>query len=188
MSVSNNLESEIGYVRELVDKSERSPSPAAIYWMWALIGLVGFSLVDFAPNYVGIYWMIAGPVGGVASALMGWRYSVRRGQVRRDLGVRHSLHWFGMMAAIFMAVPLGVTGAVAWEELYKVFLLLLAVGYFTAGVHLDRPLVWVGLLMAAGYVALYFIPAYGWTVVGILVAIGLAATAIIGGRSGATTN
>lgn len=183
MSDLKELEDGLGFVRDLARKSDRRPSPTSIYLMWALISLVGFSLVDFAPNAVGLYWTLAGPLGGVASFFLGWRHSIRHGQLSRDLGVRNGLHWAGMLVAIFLAVPLGATGAVAWVEVHKIILLVIAFGYFLAGVHLDRPLVWVGLLMAAGYVALFFIPAYGWTLVGILMATALVVTGVVGGRS-----
>lgn len=181
MAEGKQMASELGYVSSLVKKSERNPSPAAIHLLWAAISLVGFSMVDFAPRAVGAFWAIAGPLGGLLSAFLGWRYSVRRGQVDRDEGMRHMLHWFGMMAIIFLSVLLASTGAVAWPALARMILLLLALTYFLAGVHLERPLIWVGALMAGCYLALFLIPAYGWTVVGIVVALGMVATTRMGG-------
>ena len=182
MEEMKQLQSDLGYVCGLLQKSERDGSPVTIYLLWAAISLVGFSLADFAPKYVGIYWTILGPLGGLISGLLGWRYNMRRGQVRRDLGVRQGLHWVGMMAIIFLALLLGMTRAVAWGELYRVILLIIALTYFLAGVHLERPLLWIGVLMAACYVALFFITAYGWTLVGTLIAGALVATGLIGGH------
>ncbi|MFQ5512509.1 MAG: hypothetical protein ACE5EO_11745 [Candidatus Krumholzibacteriia bacterium] len=183
MSDLNHLESQLGYVRDAARKSERGNSAGSIYLLWAAICLVGFALVDFAPDRIALFWTVAGPLGGLASGILGYRFSVRRGQMRRDLGVRHGLHWAGMMVVIFLAVPLGVTGAAPWEALYRIILLILALAYFLAGVHLDRPLIWIALLMVAGYLSLFFVSAYGWTLVGIVVAAGLAAASFIGGRS-----
>ena len=56
----NQIESDIGYLKDLVRKADRVPTPASIYLLWALVVLVGFALVDFAPREVGVYWMIAG--------------------------------------------------------------------------------------------------------------------------------
>lgn len=188
MSNLSELEDGLGYVRDLARKSERGLSPPSIYLLWAAIMLVGFSMMDFAPERVGLFWTLAGPLGGLASGFLGWRHSVRHGQLSRDLGMRHALHWAGMMAVIFLTIPLGVTGAVAWPELHKFIVLVIALGYFLAGVHLDRALIWIALLMIAGYVALFFIPAYGWTMVGVLMAVGLVATSFIGGRSRAAAS
>jgi len=182
MSETNRIDNDIRYVRGLVSESDRGPSPTAIYMMWAAICLVGFPLADFAPQYVGIFWMIAGPLGGIASFVLGWRHSVRMGQMRRDVGVRHGLHWCGMMVAIFLVVPLGVTEAITWSAVHRIILLLLSLSYFLAGVHLDRPLLWVGLLMIVAYVALFFIQAYQWTIVGIAVAIALGVAGLAGGK------
>jgi hypothetical protein len=63
---------DLHYVQEVVRSSERRSAPKAIYFLWAVICLVGFTLVDFAPRRVGIFWMIAGPAGFVASAGIGW--------------------------------------------------------------------------------------------------------------------
>jgi hypothetical protein len=181
MSEINQLKSDLGYVAGALRKSDRAPSPASIYLLWAAIVLVGFALIDFAPRYEGVYWTVLGPLGLLTSALLGWRYSLRLGQMRRDLGVRYSLHFLGMMAIIFLAVPLGVTGAVAWGAMSKFFLLIIALAYFLAGVHLERPLLWISFVIVAGYVALFFIPAYGWTIVGAMTAAALAATGLLGG-------
>jgi len=182
MEPMTQLENDLGYVREVVQRSERDRSPAAVYLLWAAIVLVGFSLVDFAPTRVGFFWMVAGPLGGLISWVLGWRDSVRRGQMRREEGILWGLHWAGMMAAILLAVPLAVTGVIPWKGFGNITLLLVTLTYFLAGVHLERPLAWIGALMAVGYVALFFIPAHGWTLVGVMVAGALAATPLVGGR------
>jgi len=185
MEELKQLENDLGYVREAVRKSEHERSPAGVYLLWAAITLSGFALVDFAPKRVGFFWVVAGPLGGLISAMLGRRQSLRRGQVRREEGIRWGLHWGGMMAAILLAVPLAVTGVIQSRGFGNVILLIIALTYFLAGVHLERPLAWIGALMVLGYLALLFIPAYGWTFVGVLVAAGLAATPAIGGRENA---
>lgn len=182
MTESNRIDRDIRYVRGLVAESDRGPSPSAIYLMWAVVALVGFPLADFAPRYVGVFWMVVGPLGTVASMLLGWRHSVRVGQVRREDGVRHALHWVAMLVAIFLVVPLGVTDTIAWDTVPRVILLIITLSYFLAGVHLDRPLLWVGLLMVAAYVALFFIEAYRWTIVGIALAAALGVAGRAGGK------
>jgi len=179
MGTTKHLTDDLEYVGGLLRKSERGTSPFGIYLLWAGMVLVGFSLVDFAPQRVGLFWCIGGPLGGVLSAILGQRHGVKIGQVNRSEGIRHGWHWFGMMLAIALAVPLGVTGAVDWRVLSRVFLLIIGLTYFLAGVHLERPLMWAGLVMMAGYVALFFIPAFGWTLVGILVAAALVASGLL---------
>ena len=187
MADMEQVKSDLGYVREVVRTSEQDPSVPAISFLWAGICLVGFSLIDFAPRHVGLYWSIAAPLGFLVSCFLGWRHSQRQGQMRRDLGIRYFLHMFGMMAVIFLASILGMTGAVAWQELSKLILLIIGLAYFLAGVHLERPLLWIGILMMAGYLSLFVIPAYGWTFIGVLVAVALVSTGLIERRKSGTS-
>jgi hypothetical protein len=61
--------------------------------------------------------------------------------------------------------------------------LILALGYFTAGVHGDRGLMWVGALMGAGSVLLVLVPAYAWTALGVVLAAALVTVGVRGGRA-----
>jgi hypothetical protein len=63
MAELEQLRRDIGYVRDVVDRSEKRGGPAAIYLFWAAVVLVGFPLGDFAPQHTGTFWMIAGPLG-----------------------------------------------------------------------------------------------------------------------------
>ncbi|MBT9160565.1 MAG: hypothetical protein AAGB97_05905 [Dehalococcoidia bacterium] len=187
MADMEQVKSDLGYLREVVRTSEQDPSLSVIYFLWAALCLVGFSLVDFAPRHVGLYWSIAAPLGFLTSCFLGWRHSRRQGQMHRDLGIRYGLHMFGMMVVIFLAAILGVIGAVCWQELSKLILLIIGLSYFLAGLHLERPLLWIGILMMVGYLALFVIPAYGWTFIGALVAVALVSTGLIGRRKSGTS-
>ena len=182
MDNSEHLEKDLSYVRDVISKSERDKSPASIYLLWAAICLVGFPMHDFATRYVGVYWMIMGPLGTVMSAILGWRHSSKIGQSNRNLGLRHGQHWIATLVAVFLIVPLGIRGVVEWSAVHQIMLLILALSYFLAGVHLDRPILWVGLLMAGAYVALFFISSYEWTIVGVVVAVGLAVAGLSKGK------
>jgi len=183
MADMEEIKSDLGYVRKAVARSVQSQSPAAIWFLWAGICLVGFSLIDLAPGpVVSLYWSIAAPLGMLVSGFLGWHYGKRQGQMAHDAGIRYFLHFGGMLAPIFLAGILGATGAVAWQELSKLTLLFIGLAYFLAGVHMERPLLWIGILMMAGYLALFIIPAYGWTFIGALVAVALVSTGLIGRR------
>ena len=86
------------------------------------------------------------------------------------------------MAAIFSVVVLAVTGTVAADHMHQLILLVIGLSYFLAGLHLDPPLLWVGLLIWLVYFAIFFINAYQWTIVGVVVAAGLIAAGVLGGR------
>ncbi len=181
----SSIQSDLSYVRGAVDKSGKLHSPRAIYWMWALIVAVGFPLADLAPGYVGLYWMVMGPLGGILSGIMGYMYDRRVGQLDRAHGIKQGLHWGTMMVTIFATIILGMTGAIEWNQLHRVILLILALGYLLAGVHFERPLAWVGLVMFGGYFVTMLVHAYVWTIVGALVAIALVIAGFSGGRRAA---
>lgn len=178
---SKQLQSDLGYVRHAVEEAGHNrPSPAAIPLLWAAIVLVGFPLVDFAPRYVGTYWMVAGPAGFVISLFLGWQASRRSGQITKGEGLRYSLHWGAMLAAIALAVLLVPANVVSDKSIGQIILLLLALTYFLAGVHLERRLLWLGLLLAAGYIVLLFVSTYAWTILGVASAVALTISALVG--------
>jgi hypothetical protein len=183
----DQLKDDLRFVRAIVEGTQRDASPAAVYFLWAVVGLVGFALVDFRETWVPVYWSVAGPAGFLASAILGWRSARRAGQVTAAARRRHVLHWGGMLAAIFLAVLMPISGLLPRDALGPAILLILALGHFEAGVHLDRTFLWVGVLMGAGYVVVVFVGAYAWTVVGLVVGTALAIAGLREGRPLETT-
>lgn len=181
------LHGDLNFVRDAVDASTRSKSPSALYFVWAVIVLIGFSLMDFRPDAVPEYWVVAGPAGFLISAYLGWRHARGIGQASSADGRRHLLHWGAVLVAIALAVLLGVASALPSSTLHTVILLVLALGYFTAGLHLDRSFLWVGLLMGAGSIVVTFVAAYAWTGLGIALAVSLTIAGIRQGRVLETT-
>jgi hypothetical protein len=168
---------DLGYVREVVARADAGGTPRSIWYLWALIGSAGFALIDFAPDRVAIYWWIAAPLGFLASAWLGWRHARKAGQMSRREGRSYVLHWGGTMLAVFLVVPLAVIGGMTEPTMPRVMLLILALSYFLAGVHLDRSLLWIGIVMLAGYGALFFLDRYAWTLIGALLGLSLIVTA-----------
>jgi hypothetical protein len=178
MDQIQQLKGDLRFVRAAVDRADYGHTPPVIFFLWAAVCLCGFALIDFAPAWVGTYWTIAGPAGFIVSAALGWHYARRDGGTSRAIGRRQLLHWGAMLAAVFLAGLLPLAG----DDVSTAILLILALGYFLAGVHLDHAMLWVGLVMAGGYVAVMLISAYAWTVVGVAVALALVVTGIRGTR------
>jgi len=184
MPQQDKLGADIEYVRAIVDEAEAFSSPAPIYWLWALISLVGFPLFDHDPRAGGVFWSIAGPLGGIASYLIGRAWSRRSGQRSRRIARYHALHWTGMLGAIFLAVMLAANRGMSDATLTRIILLILAFGYYTAGIYLDRRILWNGLLLAGCFVAMLVFTGLGWTFVGILLALSLVLSSLSGRRGG----
>jgi hypothetical protein len=179
---ADRMHDDLAFVRRAVETSDRHSTPAAIYLLWAAISAVGFPLLDLAPERTAIYWFVASPLGLVASLWLGRRHAMRVGQVGRREGWRHGLHWLGLVLATGLTVPLIATGRIGGTALGQVILLLVALAYFLAGVHLDRAMLWVSAVLVAGYLALFVLDAWGWTVVGSTLAASLVACALLARR------
>ncbi|MCZ6560579.1 MAG: hypothetical protein O6931_06795, partial [Gammaproteobacteria bacterium] len=122
------------------------------------------------------------PVGGVVSFWLGSRSALRAGAASRRMAKRHMMHWIGMGAAIFMALPLLWLDVVSSTALIKVILLIMAIGMFTAGIYLVRPYLWVGIALAVCYLAVMSISTLPWMVVGALSGGAMLLAAFLGDR------
>lgn len=182
MQSQGNVTEDLGYVRGVVRGASAGAFPAAIAYLWAAIGLIGFSLIDFAPERVGLFWTVAAPLGFVLSAWLGWRHGRSVGQESRREGIRHMLHWGALLVAIFLLYPLVATGTLRNEAIAQVILLMTALVYFLGGLHLVPALRWPALAMVLGYIVTVTVDRFAWTALGILFAIGLIITARVAGE------
>ena len=173
---------DLAFVRNAVQREQAGPFPTAIALLWAAISLVGFPLIDLAPRATGLFWAIASPAGFLLSVWLGARSARSAGAVDRRAAARWAWHWLGVLAAAFLAALPALAGALTWDAYAAGVLLLIAVAYFTAGVHLHRSLLAVAAILAAGYLAVLYAPGPTWTYVGVATAAALAGTAFVGRR------
>jgi len=174
MTQNKQLQQDLDYVRNVVRHHDSELGVPAIYFLWAAVILVGFALPDLAPRLAGRYWLLAGIGGGLLSWWLGAREAKRSGFNDAALGKRHGLHWLITgVAFLLSALPLilarGDQGAAVGN-----FLLITGLSYALAGVHLNRPMLWSGLLMLVAYGVLQlFAPPYTWTITGVVIALSL---------------
>lgn len=182
---SPNPQDDLAYVREAVQRSPFTAAPASVSVLWALLIATGFVLVDLArdPEWVGRYWMVAAPLGWILSAVLGHRASRGQGQLDTARGLRTGAHWLGMVVVMFLAALLPARGLMEWEALGHLSLLFLALCYFLAGLHLDRPTLWLGPWMLLGYGLALYLPAWNWTITGLTIGAGLAAAPFLAQRA-----
>jgi hypothetical protein len=173
------LQDDLSYVRSAVARGETGSNPAGVYFLWAAITFVGFALLDYVPEKSGLFWMFAGPLGGVASGLLGRRAGRARGQGSEAAGRRHWLHWTALVLAIVLLLPLTATGRIPPGETPRLVLLLVAFAYFTGGAYLDARLRWIAGAVAGCYLLTVVQPQMPrlWTVTAFI----LAASFVAGG-------
>ncbi|WP_158078533.1 hypothetical protein [Microbulbifer mangrovi] len=174
MTDVNKLQSDLDYISNAVRADATAGGIPALYFLWALLIAVGFSLPDFAPQLAGIYWLVAGIGGGLFSWYLGARQSRRQGINDCRLGLRYALHWSLAGAAFLLCFLPLMLGRVSPEMGGANFLLITGITYGLAGVHLERPLLWCGILMLVAYgVMVVLLPPYSWTITGITVGLAL---------------
>lgn len=166
-----NFAADFSYVGRALSRALGTPT--AILILWAAIAAPGFALVDLARAAVPWYWLVAAPLGLIASILLARRAVERRGETDRTIDLRWVWHWAGLLVAIGGCVLLAAVGLIPFQVLNPTIVLLLAVAYFLAGMHLDRRLLWVAAALAAAFPVIVLVPRFGWTAAGVLVAIAL---------------
>jgi hypothetical protein len=175
MTNADRLQQDLDYVATAVRRRDQPQGLPAIYFLWAAIILVGFALPDFAPRQAGVFWFVAGIGGGLFSWWYGARDARRRGVNDSVLGRRYGYHWLVAGLAFVLAALPAALGRVELEIGVANFLLVAGIVYALAGVHLERPLLFSGLLMLAAYAVLVIAaPPYAWTITGVAIALSLA--------------
>lgn len=182
MNETNQLQEDLAYVATAV-RNECPPEIRAIYLLWAVLIPVGFALPDFKPEWTSLYWMIAGPAGGVASWLIGKRSSERSGMRDRRMGRIYAWHWTAAGVAFLLSALPAATGAISGHVMGANMVLIAGLVYVLTGIHLNRPMVYCGVLLMVGYVLLHTVPfPYVWTATGVIVGVALLLTAFLSGR------
>ncbi len=174
MTKTEQLQQDLDYIAATVRRRDRPVGIPAIYFLWAAIIGIGFALPDFAPRGLNAFWLVSGIGGGLLSWWLGERDARRSGVIDAELGRRYGLHWgIGGIAFALTFLPL-LLGRVPAQQGGAGFLFTTGLLYALAGVHLERPLLWSGLLMLAAYAVLtVFALPYTWTLSGVVIALSL---------------
>ena len=179
-TASDSVRDDLAFVSASIERDKRSPDVPAIYALWAVIFPIGFALPDFAPVAAGLFWPIAGIGGGLLSMWLGYRHERICGRVDAEEGKRHGFHWLVGGFGFFGIYLPGLAGTLPWATLAHQFVLMSAVVYGLAAVHLNRPLAIPAIIMGLGYIALSLISIpYVWTASGLLIGMALLITAFI---------
>jgi hypothetical protein len=135
-----------------------------------LLALVGVALATTSAPLARKYWMTLVPIYGVLCTVTAWRRSQQAGAAGGKLVLRQVLHWLAIGAAVLL--DFAIQGAGVETKLTSGFnaLLLLALGCFLAGVHLDWSFTLVGALLALTFVCVAKAEQYLWLifVIGVL--------------------
>ena len=184
MTTTDQIKHDLDYVANAVRRQDRTAGIPAIYFLWAAIIAIGFALPDFAPRYLNPFWLVCGIGGGLLSMWLAARDALQSGVNDTELGKRHGMHWgIGGLAYALTFLPL-LLGKVPPQQGGAGFLFTTGLLYALAGVHLERPLLWSGLLMLAAYALLtMFALPYTWTLSGASIAVSLVVAGLCAQRA-----
>ncbi len=104
------------------------------------------------------------------------------------INVTMPLHWLAFMAAGILGLALVQAEHLTWQGFGSLWVLLLALTYFHGGLHLERRFLPIGLVLGVCYLITLFVPGYGWTTAGVIVAVTLTAQGFLGARRHNATN
>ena len=176
MDTLQQVQQDLRFVKDAVARREQTARrPAGIYWIWAIYVLIGYALIDFAPSVSGWFFMIGGIAGGVLSTMVAKRVQRQLGEVDVQEARRSMLHFMGgiLLAIGFTFALAAVAPPLRSTIAGQVLVIMIGLVYFLSGIHFDRNFLWLGPLMMAGGVLVGLVPHYGWTALGIVIALGL---------------
>jgi hypothetical protein len=185
----NQLHDDLRFVRDAVARGD-SPQrrPVAIYVVWAVYVLIGYTLLDFYPTAAGWFFLAGGVLGGIASGFIARRVARQEGAYDRREARKSLLHWgVGIVLAIACAMALAaVIPALRGPASGQLVVVMIGLVYFLAGVHFDPNFLWLGPVLMVGGVLVGFVPHYGWTALGTVIALGLVVPTLLPTRRAAS--
>jgi hypothetical protein len=139
-----------------------------------ILTLGGVAYVSFSKRPIFIYWDILAPIIGLVCVWYGWPHvHDRSGRVR--LAVTQLLHWLAFLLVMNVTFVASVQKVLNAPSTGLAIFTLLALGTFTAGLHiLSWQVCLLGLIMALS------IPAIAWIENSALLLLLVAALAILG--------
>ncbi|MEM8497338.1 MAG: hypothetical protein AAF542_04890 [Pseudomonadota bacterium] len=156
-------------------RSANPPSRVAqqLLWLWALSGLLIFGLPELQPPIAARYWLLL-IVGGVIISIALFAIWLRSANAAAQAVAKPwVLHWSAMLVVGSLAVlNLHYSGAQA-EPAARTLLLVCSLGFMTAGLHLRKGMLTLGLALAFCYLYWMMKGEAAGLLAGVVIALGL---------------
>jgi hypothetical protein len=140
-----------------------------------LLALLGVALTTTGKSIAPPYWISLAPVFGVLCAGTAWARHRHAAGLRREEVIRQILHWLGVAVALGLDFFVRGSGVETGQAAALNAMLLLALGSFLAGVHLEWHFAIVGVLLCLALIIVSQAEEYVWLIfiVGGLAVVGL---------------
>lgn len=173
-----SIAEDLQYVRASIRRKTFSKPELLVALVWALINLVGLSLYDLSLAAGGIFWLIALPLFGIGTGVWAAHREKARGNIDRDLGRRHGLHWSSIPLFLLFANALFAHRGFDPVSAGQIVLIIVGLVYYLGGVHFWRGYLFAGIALASGAVWLLVLPSFPWTLTGILTCLAISICAL----------
>jgi len=126
------------------------------YLLVLVLALFGVAYASFARTPMTIYWIVLAPIIGLICVVTRWREAASREQRVRLIWTQ-ALHWLAVLVAMHLMFVADVSRMMNTDASALAALTVLALGTFTAGVHIAAwRICLVGIVLALG------VPAIAW--------------------------
>jgi hypothetical protein len=126
------------------------------YLLVLILAVFGVAYSSFAKTPMTTYWIVLAPFIGLICVITRWRYAENREQ-RLHLIWTQALHWGSVLVAMRLMFVVDVARMMNADASALAALTVLALGTFTAGVHIGAwRICLVGIVLALG------VPAIAW--------------------------
>jgi hypothetical protein len=130
----------------------------------ALLALLGVGLTTSSASIAPTYWICLVPVYGAACVAIAWARGRQHGRLAWSAAARQLLHWVGIAVALGLDFLVRRTGEESGSAAGMNALLLLALGCYLAGVHLEWIFALVGVLLTVALIIVSKADQYMWLI------------------------
>jgi hypothetical protein len=129
-----------------------------------LLALLGVAFTTTSRAAAPAYWVSLAPIFGVLCAGTAWARHPHAQGLRREEIIRQVLHWLAVAVALGLDFLVRGTGDETGHAAGLNAMLLLAMGCFLAGVHLEWHFAIVGLLLSLALIVVAKAEQYVWLI------------------------
>jgi len=138
--------------------------PSVVVMIMIVLALVGVALTSSKSDLASRYWMALVPIYGVLCVATAWDRGRRDPGFRRPGVLSQIFHWLGIGAALWLSSFIRRSGEETVIAASDNALLLLALGCFLAGVHLEWLFAVAGALLMLALVIVVEAEQYVWLI------------------------
>jgi hypothetical protein len=129
-----------------------------------LLALLGVAFTNGRYDFARAYWIALVPVFGLLCVGTAYARTRHEGGLRMHAVIRQVLHWVGIGIALWLDFIIRSTGEETAQAAGLNAVLLLALGCFLAGVHLDWLFAVVGVLIVLALILVAKAEQYLWVI------------------------